>query len=380
MLGNEVRADAPSRRRALVVLNSGIGNNVIAAPLLESADASGLFASYHVLCYQPFLPLGLADRVRLPGLRTAGLPPLVRRFRPADWAEIVAYVDAERLDLIVNLRLEIPELDGDYLAFRAEAERRGIECWDLHEDGMWEAGSSGERAVALFRRHGELPVAPRTRWLADLRTPASEAGPVGCFVGASRGVKRWQAERWIETVGLLRARGWPVELAAGPGAEERALLRRLARDLGAAVTVAPAGDLDAFAHWISGLGALVGNDTAAIHLAAAIGTPVVSLHLATDGRVWRPVGERVRPLQSALALRCRAMKRDGTCTRLYRGCPAPCRSGVTPEQVAAAVDELRVERVEKADDLRVERVEKADDPRVEKEERWSTPETSHATR
>jgi heptosyltransferase-3 len=129
-------------------------------------------------------------------------------------------------------------------------------------------------------------------------------------------------------------------------------------DLGNAVTVAPPGDLDGFARWIGGLGALVGNDTAAIHLAAAMGTPVVSLHLATDGRVWRPVGERVRPLQSALALRCRAMKRDGTCTRLYRGCPAPCRAGVTPEQVVAAVDDLRVER----------------------EDRWSTRGTSSATR
>lgn len=326
-------------RRALIVLNSGIGNNVIAAPVLEAVDAVGVFDEYHVLCHQPFLPETLLRHVRVPGLRVAQLPGLTRRFRPEDWDGIFAYLRESGIGVVLNARLEIASLDTNYLSFREVAASRSIECWDLHEDGMWEAGSIGQRIVALLRRHGVALPDPRCDWLTPLRRAPGTS--IGCFVGASRGVKRWPAQAWMDTVTRIRQRGWPVEVAAGPDRVERKLAGTIVEALGdPMVSLLPAVDLEGFVNWLAGLRGLVAGDTAATHLAAAAVTPVVSLHLATDSAVWRPLGDLTRPMQSPLALRCRAMKRDGTCTRLYRGCPAPCRKGITPDEVVQALDEL----------------------------------------
>ena len=142
-------------RRALIVLNSGIGNNVIVAPVLEAMDAVSAFDEYHVLCRQPFLPEALLRHVRVPGLRAAQLPELTRRFRPEDWDGIFSYLHRSGIGVVLNVRLEIAALDANYLSFREQAAGRSIACWDLHEDGMWEAGSVGH-LLSIRRARGRV--------------------------------------------------------------------------------------------------------------------------------------------------------------------------------------------------------------------------------
>jgi ADP-heptose:LPS heptosyltransferase len=100
--------------------------------------------------------------------------------------------------------------------------------------------------------------------------------------------------------------------------------------------------LDGLRDWISSLDVLISHDTVAVHLAAALGCPVVGLYLATDGAIWSPVAlpGTLTVAQSAVALRCSLMKPDGTCRRYYRDCPAPCRVGVRPHDVLRALDGL----------------------------------------
>lgn len=50
------------------------------------------------------------------------------------------------------------------------------------------------------------------------------------------------------------------------------------------------GDLRGLARWLAGAALYIGNDSGVTHLAAAVGTPVVAIFLASDPRVWAPRG------------------------------------------------------------------------------------------
>ncbi|MEU8591161.1 glycosyltransferase family 9 protein [Streptomyces sp. NPDC048664] len=326
-------------RTAIVVMNEGVGNGVIAAPLLAAFERRHpgwrYFMAPNIALDAPWVRTAV-------GLRGArgSVPALWRRFLPADREALWTFVDRTGVDLVVNLRMESAEEDGNYFQFRAEATSRGVECWDLHELGERPQRSPfGEQAAALLRAHGVPVDLDHPAWLADRRRP--RAGVVGCYVGASAAVKRWPAEDWSTLITHLGDRGLTAEVAVGRGEEEQALARRLSSVPGVADTRF-LHSLEALRDWIAGLDVLVSNDTLAVHLAAALGCPVVTLYLATDGAIWSPVAspEISRIVQSAFALSCSHMKPNGTCRLYYTGCPAPCAAGVRPADVLIELDQL----------------------------------------
>jgi ADP-heptose:LPS heptosyltransferase len=148
--------------------------------------------------------------------------------------------------------------------------------------------------------------------------------------GASVPARAWAPARSAELVGELAARGRRVVVTGSPA--ERALTARVAGDEG--LDLGGATDLAGLAEVLAAAGAVVVGNTGPAHLAAAVGTPVVSLFAPTVPPVrWRPW--RVR---HALLLRdvpcagCRA-----------RVCPVaghPCMGGVGVAEVVAAVERL----------------------------------------
>jgi len=93
--------------------------------------------------------------------------------------------------------------------------------------------------------------------------------------------KRWPLENFREVAARLTI---PVKWCAGP--EE---------PLEGATRIE---DLDDLACWLSTARVYVGNDSGIAHLAAAVGTPVVSIFLATDPNIWAPRGPHVTVLQN----------------------------------------------------------------------------------
>jgi ADP-heptose:LPS heptosyltransferase len=145
--------------------------------------------------------------------------------------------------------------------------------------------------------------------------------------GASATARAWPAEHCAALVAMLSAQGW---LAVVTGSEnERALTGFVAGadglDLGGRVSFAE------LAQVIRGAGVIVVGNTGPAHLAAAVGTPVVSLFAPTvPASAWRPyrVPHIVLGNQSAPCRNTRA-----------RTCPIaghPCLRGVTPDEVMAA--------------------------------------------
>jgi ADP-heptose:LPS heptosyltransferase len=97
---------------------------------------------------------------------------------------------------------------------------------------------------------------------------------------ASSPAKRWPLENFREVAAQMDI---PVQWCAGPSERLEDAIR--------------VDDLYQLACWISTARVYIGNDSGIAHLAAATGTPVVAIFLASDPRVWAPRGAHVIVLE-----------------------------------------------------------------------------------
>ncbi|GAA1938427.1 glycosyltransferase family 9 protein [Kitasatospora viridis] len=328
-----------AHRKALLFMNGGLGNGIILGPVLADLERALPDLEYH----SPANAMLEADWVRSAlGIRgpSSQLPTLWRRFLPADRPAVLEHCREHGVTLIVNLRKEAAERDDDYFAFKEWAAAHGIECWDLHElEGEQLLLPIAAQAAAVLERHGVPTGGTGPAWLRARYAP--RAGVTGICVGASVEVKRWPTERWSALIERLAERGERLEVCAGPDPTERAIARELADRHPDAVHVRLLNSTTDLRDWIATLARVVTNDTLAVHLAAALGCPAVALYLATESRIWSPLAEHgFVPVQSRGGRYCVLMKLDGTCTRFYESCAAPCRTTPGPADVLAALDRL----------------------------------------
>ncbi|MGY1774452.1 glycosyltransferase family 9 protein [Geodermatophilus sp. SYSU D00804] len=191
-----------------------------------------------------------------------------------------------------------------------------------------------ERALSLARAAGfDLPDGDDGRLAVRRPLPAvgHEPGYVVLHPGASVPARAWPAERCAEAVEALADAGHRVLVTGGPG--ERALTAAVAgtrgTDLGGATS------LPEMAALLDGAAAVVVGNTGPAHLAAAVGTPVVSLFSPVVPAVrWAPYGVPTVLLGD----------QDAPCrdTRA-RVCPVPghpCLSSVSAADVVAAVEKV----------------------------------------
>ena len=151
-------------------------------------------------------------------------------------------------------------------------------------------------------RRGSAPApAARARPRAAPRPPLAAAGLDGGEARRAlsrqrvRGTKRWPAERYAALADALAGRGLPCVVLIGPG--ERELGARVAASARAALPVLGA-DLDPveLAAVLARARCAVTNDSGPMHLAGAVGTPVVAFFGATDPGRTGPSGSPSRVL------------------------------------------------------------------------------------
>jgi heptosyltransferase III len=173
---------------------------------------------------------------------------------------------------------------------------------------------------------------------AGLRTPAlwlsDEDGQVGddvlsqCGVprdqpivllqpGARYWFKAWPPERFAELADRLST-AYGCQVVIGGSRDEAPLAERVA-GLAKSRLIVAAGhtSLKQFAAIARRAALFVGNDSGAMHIAAAVGTPVVALFGPSDPNEWGPQGERVTTLYKGLD--CRACFHP-TCFRGEESC------------------------------------------------------------
>jgi heptosyltransferase I len=117
--------------------------------------------------------------------------------------------------------------------------------------------------------------------------------------GAGWGNKQWPAARWGEVARrLAAATGLPVRAPVGPG--EEALVAAVAAASGGAVEAVAAPDLPSLAAELLAARLVLAGDTGPLHLAHALGVPVLAVMGPTDPRRHGPYAALDRAVWQAL--------------------------------------------------------------------------------
>ncbi|HET9499514.1 MAG TPA: glycosyltransferase family 9 protein [Marmoricola sp.] len=194
-----------------------------------------------------------------------------------------------------------------------------------------------ERSLRLAQEAGgALPAGDDGRLrVTGLLPDVADLVPSGPYVvlhpGTSAPARAWPLERFVEAARLLVATGSSVVATGAPSETSltAALTEAGAIDLGGRTT------LPQLAAVLAGARAVVVGNTGPAHLAAAVGTPVVSLFAPTVPLAsWAPYGVPVQVLgdQTAACAATRALT-----------CPVPghpCLAAVTATDVQLAVEKL----------------------------------------
>lgn len=218
------------------------------------------------------------------------------------------------------------------VALRPEDRRRHVV--DLYLDMLRRTGLEAERSEPVFHLSLEAERAAEER-LAGWGLTGSFL--LGLAPGAAYGsAKRWSAERFAAAADRILEKTGGAALIFGGGSEGvvtravREEMKAPARDLAGRTGLAEAAAL------IKRCGLFLTNDSGLMHVAGAVGTPLVAVFGSTDPAITGPAATRARVVQSPVDC--------APC--LKRVCPLPshrCMDLVTPEMVVEAAFELLAE-------------------------------------
>ena len=206
-----------------------------------------------------------------------------------------------------------------------------------------------EANLDALRRIGIQPALEERRMLL-VPGPAAEASVAAHLQGfglqgsefihvhpASRWFfKCWPAERMAALVARLQAAGHAVVLTAAPSRDEQAMVEAIQKRLSQpAFSLAGRLSLKELAALTKASRLFIGVDSAPMHIAAAVGTPVVALFGPSGDKQWGPWGVPFRVVSSKNHP-CRPCGIDGC----GGGKVSDCLTSLTVDDVLGAAHEL----------------------------------------
>ncbi len=328
--------------RILLVRFSSLGDVLLTTPLIRVLRARYPAATLTALTKQEWAPLLSAnphlDEV-ITIARGQSLVPLARAIRAAGFTH--------RLDLHASVRTRMLRLlvPGTWQGFDARRRERTAlirRREDRYRDHVPVAERYFEAAAGLGvqpdGKPAELFVSPAAEARAEewLARQGLSGELVACAPGAAHATKRWPQQQWQQFLATLTARG-RVPVIIG-GAAERDLGRHLVKQVeGRAASAAGELDLQATAALLHRTSLLVSGDTGAMHMATAVGTPVVALFGPTvEAFGFFPYRGISTVIQREMP--CRPCSSKGT-----PRCPLGhhrCMSEIHPEQVLEQAERL----------------------------------------
>ncbi|WP_225839459.1 glycosyltransferase family 9 protein [Streptomyces sp. NK08204] len=266
-----------------------------------------------------------------PAVQEADVDGLIRRLREAAFDAALVLTSFHQSPLPTALLLRLAGV-GRIGAESVDHPGRLLDVRHRRLPGRHEAEAALDTAVAMgFLPHpgddGRLRVVPPP----DTAALTGNGPYVVVHPGASAPARTWSPKRCAEAVDLLTDAGHRVVVTGGPG--ERELTRQVSGD--AAVDLGGQTDHRTLAGVLRLADVVVTGNTGPAHLAAAVGTPVVSLFapVVPAGR-WAPygvpyvlLGDQTAPCANSRALECPVPGH-------------PCLDDVTGEDVVRAVHRL----------------------------------------
>jgi len=319
-----------------------LGDLVMALPALEAAGGDVLVARWlvPVLELSPaFAPGAEPARRILPLDRGArGLAEAVRAVRSGGYRRGILLTPSFSSALIFAVA-GVRERRGtptDGRGFLLTEVVPPSELAGLHRSERYLRIVTGERPSTRPVPRLVVPEAAAGRWRA-LMGPRGEGRLVGIFPGSNAPSRRWEPDRFAAVARAMAGQGARVVVFGGGG--ERELAAQVAGDV--ALNVAGRTDLPTLAAGLADCDLLITNDSGPMHLAAAVGTPTISLWGAGDRAETGPLGSGHRVLVRA-DLPCVPCVRNH-CPRRGRGylledAERECLRLIEAKDVLAAVD------------------------------------------
>lgn len=293
----------------LVLKFWGLGNWALLRPVVRDLRDRWPGSRLTVATLAANRPLAedLADRLLL--VRPSGLLPVAR-----DLLAAVVWLRRHPVDLAVDF--EQFARSGALLARLGGARQRlGFASGDRGRDGLYTVLVPFRRdahAARSFRDLAEAaglapgPYAPGALApTAAGRSEAARRGPGGPYVVLHPGSgdnfpgRRWPEAGFAAAGRAARAAGCGVVVTGGEA--ERALARRVAHAVGDGAR-AVAGDLsvEGFVALLAAARAVVSNDTGPVHLASALGVPVLAIYGPNTPSIYGPLAPASRAFYRAL--------------------------------------------------------------------------------
>lgn len=172
-----------------------------------------------------------------------------------------------------------------------------------------------------------LPVDPAAEAWCDQLLAGAGKPAVLLNPGAGWGAKRWPVERYAAVANALACRGFSVLVNGGPGEETLVEAIQNQSDGAARPFNSSLAQLIALTRRVA---LMIAGDTGPLHLACALGRPVVGIYGPTDPARNGPFGTRSRVLRSPDSRRDHSRKAE----------PEAGLLTITPEAVLQAADEL----------------------------------------
>ena len=183
----------------------------------------------------------------------------------------------------------------------------------------------------------EVRLKPRPDDIAAAQRLVPRGGRKVLVHPGSRSIHRiWPVERFAAVCDRLQDElGVQVFLTAGPG--EQALVDQIRKNARThLVTLPPATHVGGFAALAAQFDVFLCHDSGPMHVAAAVGTPVVALFSSQNATIWRPLGAQHTALQTSLPCACIGDAAPTPCVRgdSYR---SYCVRKLTADEVFHAV-------------------------------------------
>jgi heptosyltransferase-2 len=335
--------------KILVIRLSSLGDLVLMVPMLRALRSGFPGAEIHLLCKEKYAGLfdGSDFLNRIVEVRRGDFKELIR---------IRSWLGMERYDVIMDahgmirstllfrtlraprkLRIGKDEVKK-LLLIRGKTNLYGA----MTSQTARYAELAGKLGTEVTEAFEGLPVPERAAERAEreLARVARDGAPLVAFAPGARWVtKMWPKEYYAQLITEIQRRGFGTILIGG--AEDSAVNAEIARISPGVVDLTGSLSIIESAAVLKRCGTLVTNDSAPLHLAEAVGTPVVAFF----GPTVREFGYFPRLAKSRVlevAVPCRPCSRNGA-----RTCPygtRECLTTITPSDALGTIIEVLGEK------------------------------------
>jgi lipopolysaccharide heptosyltransferase I len=285
----------------LFIKTSSLGDVIHQMPALTEAQRHRPDARFAWVVEEAFAPL-----VRLHPAVSEVIPVATRRWRTkvlasSTWREVASFRRALREHSYEDVIDTQGLVRSALIARIARGRRHGYDASSIREPAaawLYDVQHAVPRdlhAIARNRRLtglalGYAPAGPLDFGLSREGLAPGSGGPYGLlFHATARAEKEWPEASWVALGRTLAARGVPLVLPWGTP-QELARSGRIAAALPNA-RVPERQPLDRVARLVAGASFVIGADTGLLHLAAAVGVPLVAIFVGSEPSLTGPMGQ-----------------------------------------------------------------------------------------